>query len=486
VILLFNLTSKLNKLNLDATELLDMLGQFTQKKRQGVLEHSLPHLNHTATTGMVSSIQPLNGSSVKHQALLSGIDSLFVTAGGATEPSAWFLEQTEIWDEYSKSYEYGEEYICIDIGGQWFQLYPYGSNPYKYQLRNAEIGFIKLWSPHKWSSGIQSKQLIHLQLCSKYIHSHSITQLNELVKSICSHFVVDTSALQILISRIDLHTDITNGSQMLSHEEIENTITRCRTKSAYYNDKEVPFEDIEVEQLKSLLNDHQDYNKVVGKLITPDMVSRLVRLIEEQTTNGAKNIISKNEIETAYFGKLGSNIWGKVYNKTKEVQFKNDTDTPLLWSQQGWNGTDTIVRVEFSLKRKFLKELDNGDYVSLEEFINSIDKVWNYLTSCWLRFVEQKNINNSTWSKVSPFWIVVQNSFKSVSNTIIRKKNYQGKINQLWKQGIGCLKQMVSLGMKTNEDTSFFLSTSQAVESVLNLSYNSGEYFKRRQILGIA
>ena len=124
--------------------------------------------------------------------------------------------------------------------------------------------------------------------------------------------------------------------------------------------------------------------------------------------------------------------------------------------------------------------------MSLEEFINSIDKVWNYLTSCWLRFVEQKNINNSTWSKVSPFWIVVQNSFKSVSNTIIRKKNYQGKINQLWKQGIGCLKQMVSLGMKTNEDTSFFLSTSQAVESVLNLSYNSGEYFKRRQILGIA
>ena len=463
-----------------------MVGQFQKKVGQRVVRHSLPRSTTTNTTGMVSSIQAGSRSAVKHQAVLSGIDTLVLTAGGATSPSDWFLEQHEVWEQYCSSYEFGEEFICVEIGGSWFQLYPYGSHPYKYQLRNPEIGFIKLWNPTKWSSSIQSKQSIHLQLCSKYIHSHSITELNDLVKSICSHFVDNVSALSIMISRVDLHTDITNGSKMLSYEDIENTITRCKVKSSYFEDSEVQFEDSELEDLRDLVENPHYCNKGVQKLITPDLLKKFIQLAENQTTNGAKNIISKNELETAYFGKVGSNIWGKVYDKTKQIQYKNDTDTPLLWFENGWNGEDKVVRVEFSMKRRFLKELDNGNYITLHSFIDNIHKVWKYLTENWLRFVDVKSINNSTWSKLSSFWIIVQSSFRETIDTIIRKKNYQGKVNQLWRQGIGCIKQMISIGMNTNEDIMFLKSTKQAIETTLSSSLISGEYYKRRQLLGVA
>lgn len=484
--LLSNLIFKPSKSTLDEQDRLGMVRQFIKKVGQRVVRHSLPLSTNTITTGMVSPIQAGSTASVKHQAVLSGIDTLVLTAGGATEPSVWFKEQHLVWEEYCSSYEYGEEFICVDIGGSWFQLYPYGNHPYKYQLHNPEIGFIKLWNPDKWSSSIPSKQSIYLQLTSKYIHSNSITDLEELVKSICSHFVENVEVLQLLISRVDLHSDITNGSKMLSYAEIENSITRCKVKNIYFDTKEVEIEDTELEDLRSLVQSPCYYNKGGQKLIPEDLLKKLVQLAEKQTINGASNIISKNELETAYFGKVGSNIWGKVYDKTKQIQYKNDTDTPLLWLENGWNQEDKVVRVEFSMRRSFLKELDNGIYISLQSFVSNIDKVWKYLTENWLRLVEVKNTNNSTWSKLSKFWLKVQSSFNTTVETIIRKKNYQGKVNQLWRQGIGCIKQMISIGMISNEDIMFLKSTKQAIDITLSSSLTSGEYYKRRQFLGVA
>ena len=65
-------------------------------------------------------------------------------------------------------------------------------------------------------------------------------------------------------------------------------------------------------------------------------------------------------------------------------------------------------------------------------------------------------------------------------------KSYKAKINQLWLQGIGCLKQMISLGMNTNDEMMFYKSTIQAVDIHLNRSYRNREFLERRMLLGIA
>jgi hypothetical protein len=100
--------------------------------------------------------------------------------------------------------------------------------------------------------------------------------------------------------------------------------------------------------------------------------------------------------------------------------------------------------------------------------------------------VEEVKENNTTWSKITNFWMMVQQSFKEVSNTIIRKKKYDGKVNQLWKQGIGCISQMIAIGMNGNDDIMFLKSTILAVKNTLSQQEFDGEYYSRRQHLGIA
>ena len=179
-------------------------------------------------------------------------------------------------------------------------------------------------------------------------------------------------------------------------------------------------------------------------------------------------------------------IWGKVYNKSNQVKVKNNDDIPKLWSNNGWNGQDVVIRVEFSMRRDFLKSMDDGKYILLEAFLNNTDIIWKYLTEKWLRLVVDVKDNNSTWSVLTPFWNCVILSFNKVEETIIRFKSNKSKINQLWSQGVGCIKQMVSLMMVNNTDEFSYKNTIKALEIDLEQAYNIHDYVNRRRKIGIA
>jgi hypothetical protein len=100
--------------------------------------------------------------------------------------------------------------------------------------------------------------------------------------------------------------------------------------------------------------------------------------------------------------------------------------------------------------------------------------------------VEEVKTNNSTLSKVTSFWSVIQSSFTQSTTNVIRKKTYKAKLNQLFLQGVGCLKQMISYGMVDNDDWCYVRSAITAVENTLSSSIQDGEYYCRRQLLGIA
>ena len=89
-----------------------------------------------------------------HQVVLSGVDTLTITAGGICSPSQMVLEQFEIWNQYQNEYENNEEYSTIEINGEWWELYPYSSRHYKYQFLNREIGFVKLFNPDKFNMNL--------------------------------------------------------------------------------------------------------------------------------------------------------------------------------------------------------------------------------------------------------------------------------------------------------------------------------------------
>ena len=440
-----------------------------------------------ARSGSPSSTLPLSRQDRHQRVVLSGVDTLVVTAGGAVAPSTWLVEQQKIWNDYQNSYEYGEDYMSIEFDNKWWILKPHGSLPYKYQLFNNEVGYIKVYNVDKWSSGSVSQQNIHFQVNSSYLHSFTTQQLFNEVKRILSYFFSNVNDTQIKISRVDLHSDITRDIGMLTAEECKQSISRAR-----YRDYVNATDTVELtEEEQDLLWGGNTCNKPPHKLtnahLSSQLLEKLNRMYNNQMSCGADRVITSKELQTAYWGRFDSgSIWAKVYDKTVKVYKDNDLDIQHLWKQNGWNGNDTVIRTEFSMKRDFLKEIDNGKFVSLEYFLSHIPDIWAFLTQKWLRLVEEVKENNSTWSKITSFWDLVTSSFSEVFNAVIRKKNYNGKITQLLAQGIGCFKQMISMGMNTNTDTVYMNSTIQAIGSLITTSYDCGDILQRRKQLGVA
>ena len=441
-----------------------------------------------ASSGHPSSTPPSTPHNEHHQkVVLTGVDTLVITAGGAVAPSTWLVEQQKIWNDYQNSYEYGDEYSSIQFDNKWWVLKPQASLPYKYQLFNKEVGYIKVYNVDKWSSGSKTQQNIHFQFNSSYLHSFTTQQLFNEVKRILSYFFDNVNHTQIKISRVDLHTDISRASGMLTAQECQQSISRARYRD-YVNDTDT----IELtEEEQDLLWGGTTCNKPPHKLIATDLSNELLqklnRMYHNQMSCGADRVITSKELQTAYWGRFDKgSLWAKVYDKTVKVDKDKDLDTPLLWELNGWNKTDTVIRTEFSMKREFLKEIDNGKFVSLEYFLNHIPDIWAFLTQKWLRLVEEVKENNSTWSVITSFWNIVTTSFDNVFNTVIRKKNYNGKITQLLAQGIGCFKQMISMGMNNNNDTVYMRASIQAIGNLLTTSYENGDIFERRKQLGVA
>lgn len=453
----------------------------TNQKHRSTIPVISPTIAQDTASATPQHGDPSTWAVVGNQVVLTGIDTLAVTAGGAVAPSNWLQEQASIWSEYQQQYQLGDDYVCIEILGKWWQLYPGGSNPYKYQLRNDEVGYVKVWNVDKWSSGVDGKQQVHIHFYSKFLHSYTPDTLYHQVEELCSVFF-STTDFDINTSRIDLHTDVTNGKKFLSVEDIENVISRSKVRQHYYENQELELSKEELEFLSPTTN-----NKGGQKLIPTSVLEKLNRMYYQQTNVGANNIIMKRDLETAYFGKSkGGSLWCKMYNKTKQVKVKCDTDTPLLWEENGWNGEDVVVRVEFSITRKALKDMNDGEYVPLKSILPSINTLWKYLTEKWCRMVEEVKTNNSTWSKVTHFWSVIQSAFTQSTTNVIRKKTYKAKLNQLFLQGVGCLKQMISYGMVNNDDWCYVKSAITAIENTLTSSIEDGEYYSRRQLLGIA
>ena len=60
---------------------------------------------------------------VENKVVLTGIDTLVITAGGAIAPSKWLVEQQEIWSEYQNQFDYAtDELLSVEVNGAWFSI----------------------------------------------------------------------------------------------------------------------------------------------------------------------------------------------------------------------------------------------------------------------------------------------------------------------------------------------------------------------------
>jgi hypothetical protein len=96
-----------------------------------------------------------------------------------------------------------------------------------------------------------------------------------------------------------------------------------------------------------------------------------------------------------------------LYNKPKEIRYKSRDKRWFadIWRRNGWNGEDSIARVEMRYQREVLRELGCEE---VEATFEQLDALWAYSTQHWLRHTipDSHDTNRTRWS-TSPWWRVV-------------------------------------------------------------------------------
>lgn len=113
------------------------------------------------------------------------------------------------------------------------------------------------------------------------------------------------------------------------------------------------------------------------------------------------HLYEENEkLETYYVAKPGAPIQARIYDKLTAIMAKPGGEFffPL------WGGPAPTWRVEFQLKRSFLREAGIN---SMDDLVAQTGGLWTYLTDQWLSLRLQDN-QNTRRRTVHPWWQAVQ------------------------------------------------------------------------------
>lgn len=165
-------------------------------------------------------------------------------------------------------------------------------------------------------------------------------------------------------------------------------------------------------------------------------------------------IYQHNGVSGHNFGSRSSKIYGRIYNKSKEISYKGGQKD---WFYDLWNvekdQSNAVWRAEFQLGRKFFSDFyykKDGQKTNIETFEdvqNSMLSIWKYITQKWIRLCYDDN-KKATRRTVYPLWKVFQNIDSMEGNTvnpeIIRGKTSFGKRKQYIQNAAGNITSIVA------------------------------------------
>lgn len=134
----------------------------------------------------------------------------------------------------------------------------------------------------------------------------------------------------------------------------------------------------------------------------------------------------------------------RIYDKRKECRQVRKEWFEHLWEKGGWNGTSDITRIEFQLRRGFLKDFNVTTFQSFEE---SLGDIYRYLTQDWFTVRIQQGNNRSRWP-ISPFWAEVQSALDQFGKIfgLARGKIKDEKCRNLMPQAAGVFTSLAAAG----------------------------------------
>lgn len=114
---------------------------------------------------------------------------------------------------------------------------------------------------------------------------------------------------------------------------------------------------------------------------------------------------AKDQVFTGWTIGMGGIISARLYNKIQEIIHSGKAWVINTWLPGAWTPGEDVWRLEFELKRDFLKEKRLS---TLESVLDNLNGLWSYITTEWLRLTvpNESDATRTRWP-IHPLWEVL-------------------------------------------------------------------------------
>ena len=158
-----------------------------------------------------------------------------------------------------------------------------------------------------------------------------------------------------------------------------------------------------------------------------------------------------HRLETILFSGHGRPVSCKLYNKGLEIRQHAPEKVWFhdLWRKRGWDGETVVSRIEFSLERAGLHQMQLED---IYETLRNVKRVWAYCTQEWLRMVTPGPDTNRTRWQTTAEWTLIQRAFEDYGDRaldalgpLVRTRHRAVNVEQMTAQIAGCATTLAAM-----------------------------------------
>lgn len=327
---------------------------------------------------------------MEYKCLIAGIDTLelgFCVDKYLLGESQW--NDLAAAKESSRSSDFDNKLAAIELCGHEFLVNRVGAQRYGYILRNDDI---TLKINENAQGGIHFPE-IQAALHSGYLWRNgwesAIGNIEEWMARLADIGMVK-------VSRADLTADIKAPMPVLS-TDLKEIVTRAKNKAFF---------------------GHGQFD--VGRFYTG--------------------------LQRSGYRFGSSNLMCRMYDKVAESYKSKKTWFEELWAKQGWQRGDAVTRVEFQLRRPFLRQMQTN---SPGDLIAQAPDLWRYLTEEWLTLrVPGSDSHRDRWELLE-LWQVVQGAGRQFGELtgVTRMRQMRPTFESLRRQYRGLAVSIVAMSM---------------------------------------
>ena len=164
-----------------------------------------------------------------------------------------------------------------------------------------------------------------------------------------------------------------------------------------------------------------------------------------------RNQYAQGQHCTGFTFGAGGDISARVYDKPVEIAKSRKDYLRPIWQRLGWSEGQTVIRVEFQLNSKVLRELGIRSIVDLDE---NASGAWHYCASEWLRLTEPSaSDSKQTRWPTHPGWDLLSRTTYS-GEAVLRRAtlpNTQAPRDQsIFSSYVGCLSSWMAKSNQTD------------------------------------